>query len=68
MTLEDASRPGDAVKDAGCGCGCASERADAKADCLDACEKAYNACLANAGSDLEKAACHASYNKCITDC
>lgn len=61
----------DRVADSGCGCGAAkaeATRADAKQDCLDACEKSYNACMANAGSDAEKMACHANYNKCITNC
>jgi hypothetical protein len=37
-------------------------------DCLDDCGKAYDSCMATAGSNLEKAVCKADYNRCITNC
>lgn len=37
-------------------------------DCLGACDAAYNACNANAGSDLEKAVCNSAYTKCVANC
>lgn len=69
MTLDDTRRiEGTEAEDQGCGCGCGPAKAGEKEDCLAACERAYNDCMGRAGSDLEKAACHANYNKCITDC
>ena len=37
-------------------------------DCIGDCANAYDACMANAGSDLEKAVCKAKYNRCISNC
>ena len=46
----------------------ACTRADAYGDCLDACQRDYDACMANAGGDLEKAVCKAAYTKCVANC
>lgn len=37
-------------------------------DCLQDCSDAYDACMASAGSDLEKAVCKSAYTKCIANC
>lgn len=37
-------------------------------DCIGDCASAYDACWAKAGSDAEKLACKAAYNKCIANC
>lgn len=41
---------------------------DAPNDCYTNCHNAYDSCMGSAGSDLEKAACKAKYNKCISNC
>ena len=48
----------------------ATRLADAgpRSDCIGDCAAAYDRCMGSAGSDLEKAACKAKYNKCIADC
>ena len=37
-------------------------------DCYSTCHTAYDNCMASAGSDVEKMACKAKYNRCITNC
>jgi len=37
-------------------------------DCLSDCQRAYDNCMSQAGSNLEKTVCKDSYNKCIQNC
>lgn len=37
-------------------------------DCVQDCADLYDSCLANATSDLEKAACASEFNKCMASC
>lgn len=46
----------------------AKRDASAPNDCYETCHKAYDDCMASAGSDAEKLACKAKYNRCITNC
>jgi hypothetical protein len=37
-------------------------------DCYSDCGAEYDACMAKAGSDFEKAACNTAYRNCIVNC
>lgn len=45
-----------------------NEVSSASRDCLQNCQDAYDRCMANAGSNLEKAVCNYNYSKCVVNC